>query len=204
MNGIAALRRIAEKHPVPQRCELCSETIADEHPHLIEPADRRLLCCCNACSILFDHGIDQRYRRVPRDIVALSGLRISDVFWKSIGIPIGLAFFFRSSVSDSVLAVYPSPGGPTETTIEGDIWEEMAALDPAIGLMQRDVQALLVNRIHGARESYLVPIDACYKLTGIIRMHWKGMSGGDRLWEELRAFFNTLSDRSAAHASAGD
>ena len=41
--------------------------------------------------------------------------------------------------------------------------------------MEPDVEALLVNRIGHARawtsEYFLVPIDQCYKLVGLIRSH---------------------------------
>lgn len=197
VRGLAALRRIANPVPAPQRCELCSSGLDEDHEHLVEPSVRRLVCCCTACAILFDHGAAQRYRRVPRDILELAGVQISDVLWNRLGIPIGLAFFFRSSVSNALLAVYPSPAGPAEIGVDESDWPEVEALHPAIGAMERDVQALLVNRINGAREYYLVPIDQCYKLTGMIRTHWTGISGGDLLWQELRRFFDRLKERHA-------
>ena len=60
--------------------------------------------------------------------------------------------------------------------------------------------ALLVNRVgHVAgavpAEYYLVPIDECYKLVGLIRTHWRGLSGGTEVWREIGAFFATLKKR---------
>jgi hypothetical protein len=66
------------------------------------------------------------------------------------------------------------------------------------------VEALLVNRIRAAREYYIVPIDECYKLTGIVRRRWSGFSGGDRLWEEMRLFFEGLKRRARLERSAGN
>ena len=43
-----------------------------------------------------------------------------------------------------------------------------------------------------AAEYYLLPIDECYKLVGLIRMHWKGLSGGTDVWRELGEFFSSL------------
>jgi hypothetical protein len=62
--------------------------------------------------------------------------------------------------------------------------------------MERDVEALLVNRVRGAREHFLVPMDECYSLVGLIRMHWRGLSGGREVWEEIDQFFENLKQRS--------
>ncbi len=51
-------------------------------------------------------------------------------------------------------------------------------------------------------EYYLLPIDECYKLVGLIRMHWKGLSGGTEVWRELGEFFASLkADRSKSRES---
>jgi hypothetical protein len=41
-----------------------------------------------------------------------------------------------------------------------------------------------------------VPIDECYKLSGIIRLHWHGISGGLEVWEKVGQFFARLRERS--------
>ena len=64
--------------------------------------------------------------------------------------------------------------------------------------MEQEVEALLVNRTRGARGHFLVPIDECYKLVGLIRVHWKGLSGGQEVWEEIGRFFEELGERSRA------
>jgi hypothetical protein len=62
--------------------------------------------------------------------------------------------------------------------------------------MERDVEALLVNRVRGARQHFLVPMDECYSLVGLIRMRWRGLSGGREVWEEIERFFEGLRERS--------
>jgi hypothetical protein len=37
-----------------------------------------------------------------------------------------------------------------------------------------------------------VPIDDCFQLVGLIRTHWKGLTGGKEVWQELSAFFARL------------
>ncbi len=63
--------------------------------------------------------------------------------------------------------------------------------------MQSDVEALLVNRVGrpdpvNLAQYYIAPIDACYKLVGLIRAHWKGLSGGSEVWAEVDRFFADL------------
>jgi hypothetical protein len=62
--------------------------------------------------------------------------------------------------------------------------------------MKRDVEALLVNRVRGAREHFLVSMDECYSLVGLIRMNWRGLSGGREVWEKIGQFFEELRERS--------
>jgi hypothetical protein len=64
--------------------------------------------------------------------------------------------------------------------------------------MEADVEALLVNRSSGAREYFIAPIDTCYELVGTIRMHWRGLSGGDEVWGKIDIFFTNLRTRSPA------
>jgi hypothetical protein len=68
--------------------------------------------------------------------------------------------------------------------------------------MQPDVEALLVNRLGTSREYYIAPIDQCFELVGIIRMHWRGFSGGSKVWEKIQAFFDRLK-ASAVSPGAG-
>jgi Family of unknown function (DUF5947) len=201
--GLAGLRRLATRPPAEERCELCAAVVREDHQHLVDSENRRLVCACDACAILFDHAGARRYRRVPRNVREVASLEISDALWNNLAIPIGLVFFFRSSVSNTILAVYPSPGGPTETSVEEDVWNELAALHRSLPALSPDVEALLVNRIRGAREYYIVPIDECYKLTGIIRRRWRGISGGDELWSQVRLFFDGLKQRARPEMSAG-
>jgi hypothetical protein len=75
------------------------------------------------------------------------------------------------------------------------------ARNPILNEMESDVEGLLVNRLGYSRgsssaEYYMLPIDECYKLVGLIRMHWKGLSGGTEVWQQLGELFNSLKARS--------
>ena len=68
--------------------------------------------------------------------------------------------------------------------------------------LEPDVEALLVNRARGARGQWLVPLDECYGLVGVIRTHWRGLTGGSEVWREIDNFFEQL-DRRARSATEG-
>ena len=200
--GLAALRRVTAKATDAEYCQLCAAPLPQKHPHLVDPPNRRLICACGACSILFEENGTTRYRRVPRDVRLLTDLEIDDTFWNALSIPIGLVFFFRSSASGDVLALYPSPAGPAETKIDEELWAELTALHPALASLRDDVEALLVNRIQTAREYFIVPIDECYELTGLVRQCWRGFSGGEEAWERIGGFFQGLRSRAIVEGAS--
>jgi Family of unknown function (DUF5947) len=197
----ATLRQfIRERAPV-EKCEMCSARLAADHQHLIEPSSRKLACACDACAILFSGNADMKYRRVPRRISSLPDFRLTDGQWESLMIPINMAFFFSSTAAGRLVVLYPSPAGATESLLDLQSWDEIVQSNPILKQMEPDVEALLVNRIGSARgysgaEYYIVPIDECYKLVGLIRAHWRGLSGGAKVWEEIGTFFGGLKQRS--------
>jgi hypothetical protein len=194
--GFEILRRFAKARPEVERCDLCGLEIGPRHDHLIDPAQRRLACACGACAVLFSAQEGTRYKRVPREVLALDQLTISDAQWEALRLPIDLAFFYHSTPQGRVVACYPSPAGATESLLELETWEEIQREHPVLAGLQPDVQALLVNRVRRgsdrAAACFLVPIDQCFRLVGIIRMHWKGFTGGAAVWEEIDRFFEEL------------
>jgi hypothetical protein len=73
-----------------ERCELCSVPVPPGHRHLLDTEHGEVLCCCQACSLLFDKEAASKghYRLVPRRRV-----RLPAVATKDLGVPVGLAFF---------------------------------------------------------------------------------------------------------------
>jgi hypothetical protein len=202
--AFAALRQFVRQRPPIERCELCSAELPPEHEHLIDPATRRLVCSCTACAILFSGPQSAKYRRVPRRIRFLGDFRLSDAQWEELHLPINLAFFFFSSPAGRVSAAYPSPAGATESLLPLEAWHDLEAENPVLRELEPDVEALLVNRVGTAREHYLVPIDECYKLVGLIRTNWRGLSGGTEVWDTIGWFFINLKKSSTggeSHAS---
>jgi len=200
----SSLRRFAneesekETKAAQEYCDLCGEPITPEHRHLLEVSTREMMCVCRPCSILFDSeaASEGRYRLVPDRRLFLEDFEMRDVQWESLRIPVDMAFFFYSTPAERVAAFYPSPMGPTESLLKLSAWEELERCNAVLGGMVRDVEALLLNRVRGAREHFLVPIDECYSLVGLIRIHWRGLSGGREVWEKIDRFFEDLRERS--------
>ena len=193
------LRELARERGVEERCELCSAGLGEVHEHLVAPSTRQLLCACHACAVLFSTGGGEsgKYRRVPRRIRFFPEFRLTDAQWESLRLPIHLAFFFHSSPAGRIVALYPSPAGPTESLLALDAWDEIVRENPRLGELAPDVEALLVDRSGrgGSARYYQAPIDECYRLVGIIRTRWRGLSGGDLVWDEIERFFADLGKR---------
>ena len=198
-DGFQALRQYVRPKPPGERCDLCAAPVAPEHQHLLEPASRALICSCEACAILFSTR-DSKYRRVPRQIRLVERFHLTDELWEDLAIPINMAYFYQDSVAGRAKASYPSPAGATESLLALDAWEQLVIANPTLKTMEPDVEGLLVNRLgalSGSTEAeyFLLPIDQCYRLVGLIRTHWSGLSGGTEVWKEIQEFFAILRQR---------
>ena len=191
------LRRYVAAKKV-ERCALCATPVAADHPHLLEMSSRQMVCSCEPCAILFHHREGAPYKRIGRDVRWLPDFQMTDAEWESLLIPIGLAFFIRRSPDGRTLAFYPGPAGCTESLLSLDSWKGIVARNTFLNGMELDTEALLVNRIGSAREHFRVPVDRCYKLVGLIRIHWRGLSGGEDAWREVDQFFSVLREAGRA------
>jgi hypothetical protein len=191
---VAALRRFVRPREAEERCDTCGAGLTAGHAHNFEPATRRIRCACDSCAILYRSV----YRPIPRQVKALPNFKISDAQWDDLLIPISLAFFTYSTPAGRTVALYPGPAGAAESLLRLNAWEEICADNPELNGLQPDVEALLVNRVGQAREYYIVPIDECYKLAGLIRIHWRGLSGGALVWGEIAGFFDGLRTKGVA------
>jgi hypothetical protein len=176
---------------------MCGLPVPDRHRHILDVRRRELLCACRPCSILFDRPAagGGHYALVPDGCTDL-GPRVPDEpSWNSLGLPVQMAFLVRDGDSGRVRAFYPSPAGATESTVELETWADIEARAPALGSMQPDVEALLIDRIGLIPRAFIVGIDECYRLVGLVRLHWTGFGGGDRVWLEIDRFFSELARR---------
>ena len=201
--GLASLRRIAAPRPpapVPEeRCEFCAADIGEQHGHVADLVDHRLLCVCRPCYLLFaPRGAGGgRYRGVGEDVRRVADLVLDDARWDSLRVPVDLVFFFRQSNAEHLLAFYPGPGGATESELDLSAWDDISSANPVLDDLEQDVEAVLLRRHQDAYSCYLVPIDVCYELVGVVRSRWTGLGGGSEVWREIDSFFAGLDDRAS-------
>ncbi len=166
-----------------------------------------MLCACTACALLFGGRSDAKFKLVPREVRRLVDFHMTDAEWDGLLIPINLAFFVLSAADSRVSALYPSPAGATESLLPLETWSSIVQANPVLSQLRPEVEALLVNRVGHAREAsraeyYIAPIDECFRLVGLIRVHWRGLSGGEEVWREIGNFFGELRSKAEVVSEA--
>lgn len=205
--AFAVLRKVMQPRERPRPgevCEMCGESIVSRHSHVAALSERRLLCTCRACYLLFtNEGAGaRRLRAVPERYRLAVDFAFTQAQWDELAIPVDLVFLFQQSDLEDpagprrVVACYPSPAGATESELDLSAWARIAAANPTLADVATDVEAVLVRR-HGDGEftCLVVPIDACYELVGLVRRHWSGFQGGAEVWAHVDAFFADLHER---------
>jgi Family of unknown function (DUF5947) len=97
-----------------------------------------------------------------------------------------------------VVAMYPSPGGATESELHFDSWTRMRSLNPVLDNLEPDIEGLIANRLADPPTYVIAPIDRCYALTGTIKAHWEGISGGPGVQDAVARFFEALRAEATA------
>jgi len=207
VTSLSSLRRFlvdpVAQEPAQEVCELCATPVPPQHPHLVQVAERRMLCACGPCGFLFNNpgAGGGGYRRIPDRYLSDPDFTLTDSQWDELQIPVGMAFFLHNSSQGKMIACYPSPAGATESELELEAWNAGVGAGRLGAELEPDVEALLVRRdkagasgTTGKPECLLVPIDACYRLVGLVRLHWRGFDGGPEAWREIDAFFDALRE----------
>jgi Family of unknown function (DUF5947) len=197
---LARIRANRQAREPGERCEMCSEPIADEHQHVVNVEGRQLMCVCRGCYLLFtDTHAQLRYRAVPDRYLAFPDFALDRRRWEALQIPVGLAFFFRNSALGRMVAFYPGPAGATESELDMAAWNDIRAADPRVDTLADDTEALLVrvpDDDTDPPDCHLLPIDACYEFVGRLRMLWRGFDGGQDVRTYMDEFFSAIGDRS--------
>jgi hypothetical protein len=209
MTGAAGLRRfvgpsgpalpftLSQPRPRGEGCEMCNADMTTGHSHVVNIETRALMCTCRACFLLFTHNGAGRgnYRSVPDRYLIDPDFQLTEGQWEELQVPVAMAFFFRNSAQDRVVAQYPSPAGATECLLDLTAWDTIARQNPLAAALSPDVEALIVRRGREGNVSFLVPIDVCYELVGLIRMHWTGFDGGPEARADIEEFFARIAKR---------
>lgn len=192
---VTGLGRLARPAPVEatEKCEVCGRPLSDDHRHLLELDERRILCACEPC-LAIQSGL-ANYCPVSTRTLWLDDFVFPDELWAAFQLPIGLAFFMRSTGTDSVVALYPSPAGATESELHLESWTKLVELNPILLDLEADAEALVVNRISEPAQHAIVPIDECYRLVGLIKSTWTGISGGNAIEDAVPKFFDYVRNK---------
>lgn len=201
------LRRVMQPRERPRPgevCEMCGEIVGESHSHVASLSERRILCTCRACYLLFTaQGAGaRRLRAVPERVVLARDFSFSQAQWDDLAIPVDLVFLFQQTDTADIesprriVACYPSPAGATESELDLAAWADVASANPTLADVEPDVEAVLVRRTgDGEFVCLVVPIDACYELVGLVRQYWSGFQGGDEVWQHIDEFFAQLVAR---------
>jgi len=62
---VAGLGRLARPAPVleVEKCEVCGSSLSEDHRHLLELGERRILCACEPC-IAMRSGVERKMEKV--------------------------------------------------------------------------------------------------------------------------------------------
>jgi hypothetical protein len=180
----------------PERCDLCQVGIPSDHRHLLHLSERRILCVCEPCWAMKTGDAD--LRPTGQRTLWLEDFDLPEEVWADLRIPIGLAFFMLSSVTECVVAMYPSPAGATESELRFETWRAVTERNPVLQELEADVEGLIVNRLSDSPVYVVAPIDRCYELTGLVKAHWEGISGGAGIEPAVSGFFAGLRAQAVA------
>jgi hypothetical protein len=199
---ISTLRRLAQGESATaaatdaeEVCDICGNGLGPDHRHMLDVDERRILCSCEPC-IAMKAGMGP-YRRVGSRVVWLEEFRLAEDLWARLQIPIGLAFFMHSSNAGGIVSLYPSPAGATESELDLTAWDELCEANPILRSLEPDAEALVVDRTTEKGRYAIAPIDECYRLVGMVKSNWEGISGGDAIERSVPGFFDELRERAA-------
>ena len=149
--------RTAERE-AQEHCDLCSEPIPPEHRHLLDLETRELRCACRraaCCSTARAPAAGTTPG--PRPAAAAGRLRARRRAWEELRIPVDMAFFFHRARGRARRRLLPGADGRDRVAARAARLGGDRGRQPRARGMEPDVEALLVNRARGARDSWLVP-----------------------------------------------
>lgn len=193
---IGKLRKIVSPPPEVEveRCSFCGNILPSDHRHLVDLSAMKFICTCEMCMIT--NAENGKYKPLPQRYLHLEEFNISDSLWSDFLIPVNMAFFVKSTAKQGTVAYYPAPTGATESKLKMEAWNKLLEANPVLNDLNNDLEALLVNRLGDKGRYFIVPIDSCYKLIGMIRIAWKGIFGGKEVNDIIDKFFDELKDKS--------
>jgi len=176
-----------------ERCDFCSKTIPPDHRHFADLNNMKFMCACEVCTVL--QAEKGEYHPLPQRYQYLEDFEMPEEVWAQLKIPVNMAFIVYNSDQERPIAFYPSPAGSMESELQIGSWKNLKQKYPALATIAPDLEGFMINRLDKPHEHFIVPIDYCYTLIGLIRMTWQGIHGGEKMRDTVRQFFKTLKQR---------
>jgi len=192
-NGSPASKREATSKTTTEaeeHCDFCSKSIPPNHRHFADLNNMKFMCACEVCTVM--QAEKGEFHPLPQRYEFIDDLEMPETMWAQLKIPVNMAFIVYNSDREQPIAFYPSPAGSMESELRLDSWESLKNDNPALKNLAPDLEGFMINRLDKPHEHFIVPIDCCYELIGLIRMHWQGMHGGDEMRNAVRDYFKHL------------
>ena len=196
-NWVSRLRHFVSPPSALEYCQFCQVPIAARHPHLIELSSRGVVCACPDCADSPDRPPRLALSPDPAEFAAAARLchqrravgRVSDPDRPGVCVSRQRGAAPGGALSGCCRR-HPIRARPRSLVGTG-------GGQPGANELAPDVEALLVNRTKESREYYRAPIDRCFALAGLIRTHWRGLSGGSAVWDKIEQYFARLRSEAA-------
>jgi len=185
------IRKLGTTRLTAEQCEMCAAPLAGVQRHLLDLAHHTFLSICTVCALAFGpRGANAGlYRLIPTRHLALLDFQATDELWAG---PVKMICLLRNSETGSVLAVYLAPPGVRESVFDLDRWKTLRTANPLLESLEPDVETLLLQRIGPAPAAYIVPIDTCARLIGLLEDRRWNQEGERAIWQAVGAFFADL------------
>lgn len=170
---------------------MCAAPLEGGQRHLLDLAHHTFLSICTACALAFGpRGANaDLYRLIPTRHLALLDFQATDDLWTGL---VKVICLLRTSETGRVLAMYLDPPGVRESVFDLDRWKRLRTANPLLESLEPDAETLLLQRIGPAPAAYIVPIDTCARLIGLLEGRRRNQEGEQEIWQAVGAFFADL------------
>lgn len=176
-----------------EQCDFCSKPIPPDHRHFADLVNMKFMCACEVCTVM--QAEKGEYRPIPQRYKYLEDFKMPEAIWAQLKIPVNMAFIVYNSDREQPIAFYPSPAGSMESELQLNSWESLKEDNPKLRSLTPDLEGFMINRLDKPHEHFIIPIDSCYELIGLIRMTWQGIHGGEKMRDTVRKYFKDLKQR---------
>ena len=197
--AITALRRLQMREmpdgpqPIEADCDLCGTSMPEDHRHLLELEERRIVCVCESCWAL--RSGEAQYCPPARG----SSCSTTSTCPTSCGRGCASRSAWPSSFARTTASWRSTRAPPARPSPSSELeaWDELVGRNGVVGDIERDSEALVVDKLNDGIQAAIVPTDEAYRMVGLVKANWQGISGGQGVPAAVAGFFDELRARVA-------